>query len=345
MTLIGWHASHEQIHPAELLRGARHAQDVGFDAAMCSDHFMPWSERQGHSGFAWSWLGAALATTDLTYGTVSAPGQRYHPAVLAQASATLAAMYPGRLWVALGSGENANEHITGDRWPSKAERDARLRECVDVIRALHRGEEVTHRGHVVVDRARLWSLPDEPPLLIGPAVTAPTARAHADWADGLVTTNQPLETVRELIDAYRDAGGRGEIAVQVHVSWAPTEDEAYALAHDQWRTNVYPPPVCWDLETPGHFDVVGEGVTEEMVRGVVMVSHDMGRHAQYLADLIDVGADRVYLHHVGQQQDAFLDAFGERVLPQLRSATSAPAPVPPAAAPAAASAVDVGRSS
>ena len=328
MTLLGFHASHEQVHPAELLRAVRHAQDAGFDAAMCSDHFAPWSERQGQSGFAWSWLGAALATTDLTFGTVSAPGQRYHPAVIAQASATLAAMFPGRLWVALGSGENANEHITGDRWPSKAERDARLRECVDIIRALHAGEEVTHRGHVVVDRARLWTLPEEPPLLIGPAVTVATARAHAAWADGLVTTNQPLETLRELTAAYRDAGGRGELTVQVHVSWAPTEDEAYALAHDQWRTNVYPPPVCWDLETPGHFDVVGESVTEEMVRSVVMVSADLARHAQYLADLVDVGFDRVYVHHVGQRQDAFIDAYGEQVLPQLRSrAVAAPAGV------------------
>src|SRR3712207_613363 len=237
MVTVGFHASHEQISPGQLLKDVQHAERAGFDAGMCSDHIAPWSARQGHSGFAWSWLGSALATTDLTYGTVSAPGQRYHPAVLAQASATLAAMYPGRLWVALGSGENANEHITGDRWPSKSERDARLRECVEIIRALHRGEEVTHRGHVVVDRARLWSLPEEPPQLIGPAVTVATARAHADWADGLVTTNQPLDTLRELTSAYRDAGGRGELSVQVHLSWAPTEDEAYAFAHDQWRTN------------------------------------------------------------------------------------------------------------
>lgn len=321
MTTIGIHASHEQIHPAELLRVVRRAQDAGFDAGMCSDHIAPWSERQGHSGFAWSWLGSALATTDLSFGTVSAPGQRYHPAVLAQASATLAAMYPGRLWVALGSGEDLNEHITGDRWPSKAERDERLRECVDIIRALHAGEEVSHRGHVVVDRARLWSLPEEPPMLIGPAVTVATARAHADWADGLVTTNQPIDKLREVVGAYRDAGGRGEVSVQVHLSWAPTEGEAYALAHDQWRTNVYPPPVCWDLETPAHFDVVGEGAGEDLVRDVVMVSADLARHTQYLADLIDVGFDRVYLHHVGQQQDAFVDAFGEHVLPQLRTAT------------------------
>ena len=144
MTVVGFHASHEQAHPADLLRAVQHAEEVGFDAAMCSDHFAPWSERQGHSGFAWSWLGAALATTSLPFGVVNAPGQRYHPAIIAQASATLAAMFPGRFWVALGSGEAVNEHITGDRWPSKPERQARLLECVEVIRALHAGVEVTH---------------------------------------------------------------------------------------------------------------------------------------------------------------------------------------------------------
>ena len=121
---------------------------------MSSDHFSPWSARQGQSGFGWSFLGAALATTSLPFGAVNAPGQRYHPAIIAQAVATLGAMFPGRFWVALGSGEASNEHITGQGWPRKELRDARLRECVDVIRALLAGEEVSHDGLVTVDRAR-----------------------------------------------------------------------------------------------------------------------------------------------------------------------------------------------
>src|SRR6187431_1747478 len=121
MTFVGFHASHEQIHPAQLLRDVQAAEAAGFDGAMCSDHFGPWSERQGHSGFAWSWLGAAMATTALPFGVVNAPGQRYHPAIVAQAAATLGSMFPGRLWVALGTGEASNEHITGDRWPTKPE--------------------------------------------------------------------------------------------------------------------------------------------------------------------------------------------------------------------------------
>ena len=159
MPRIGLHASHEQIPPSRLLAAVRHAEAAGFDAAMCSDHFSPWSERQGESGFAWSWLGAALEATELSLGCVNAPGQRYHPAIIAQAAATLAEMYPGRFWVALGSGEASNEHITGERWPDKATRNARLRECVDVMRALFAGEVVDHDGLVTVDRARLWTLP------------------------------------------------------------------------------------------------------------------------------------------------------------------------------------------
>ena len=158
---IGFHASHEQVHPAALRDAAVRAEAAGFDAVMCSDHLAPWSEAQGHSGYTWAWLGAALQATDhVPMGSFHAPGQRYHPVISAQAMATVAAMFPGRFpWVALGSGQALNEHVTGAAWPVKADRMERLRECVDVMRALWAGEEVTHRGHIVVDRARLWSLP------------------------------------------------------------------------------------------------------------------------------------------------------------------------------------------
>ena len=155
MTIVGWHASHEQIAPSELLRAVKRVEQAGFDAAMSSDHFSPWGERQGESGFAWSWLGAAMATTELPFGIVNAPGQRYHPAIIAQAAATLAEMFPGRFWIALGTGEASNEHITGDVWPPKDVRNRRLLECVAVIRSLLAGEEVSHDGLVRVDRARL----------------------------------------------------------------------------------------------------------------------------------------------------------------------------------------------
>jgi probable non-F420 flavinoid oxidoreductase len=319
MTLYGVHASHEQVHPSESLSAVRHAEQAGFDAAMCSDHFSPWSERQGQSTFAWSWLGAALQATTLPFGVVNAPGQRYHPAIIAQSIGTLGAMYPGRFWAALGTGEASNEHITGQPWPRKDVRNARLRECVDIIRALLNGEEVSHDGLVKVDRARVWTRPEEPPPLIGAAVSAETARWCAEWADGLITVNAPPEHLRQVVDAYRDAGGRGKLHLQVHLSWASDEDTATRIAHEQWRSNVFPPPVCWDLDSAEAFDAVSKDVTPERVAEVVNVSADLGRHAAWLRDYADLGFDELYLHHVGQELDAFVDAFAAKVLPEVRS--------------------------
>jgi probable non-F420 flavinoid oxidoreductase len=321
MPRIGFHCSHEQIPPRELLTAVRHAEQAGFAAAMSSDHFSPWSERQAESGFAWSFLGAALEATSLPFGVVNAPGQRYHPAIVAQAAASLCQMFPGRLWVALGTGEASNEHITGGRWPSKAERNARLQECVEVIRALLAGEVVDHHGRVVVDRARLWTLPPEPPPLIGAAISVETGAWVGEWADGLVTVNQPREKLERMIAAFRENGGEGKrLAVQVHLSIAEDEGKALEIAHDQWRTNVFPPPLCWDLETVEQFDTASLHVRPEDVRGTVLVSSEPARHVEVIRELAALGFDEVYLHHVGREQRAFIDSFGEHVLPQFREA-------------------------
>lgn len=317
MPVIGHHCSHEQISPRQLLLDVQHAERAGFTAAMSSDHLVPWSARQGESGFAWSWLGAALATTDLPFGVVNAPGQRYHPAILAQAIATLGQMYPGRFWAALGSGEAANEHVTGQGWPRKEIRDERLRECVDVIRRLLHGEVVSHDGHVVVDRALLWTLADPVPHLVGPAVTPQTAARHADWADGLITVNQPVERLREVLAAYRDAGGRGPARLQVHLSWAPTQEQAEAIAHDQWRSNTVGPPIAWDVDSVEGFDAIGEHVTRESVAEAVRISADPGQHVEWLQEYLEIGYDELYLHFVGQDQREYLDTFAEQVLPHL----------------------------
>jgi probable non-F420 flavinoid oxidoreductase len=309
------HCSHEQIPPSRLLRHVRHAEAAGFDGGMSSDHFAPWSARQGESGFAWSFLGAALASTSLPFGVVNAPGQRYHPAIVAQAAASLSEMFPERLWVVLGTGEASNEHITGARWPAKDVRNARLRECVDVMRALFAGEEVSHDGLVTVDRARLWTLPETPPPLLCAAVSEATARWGGEWADGLATVNAPVEQLRRMLDAFGDAGRK---VLQVHVSWAPTHAEAERIAYDQWRTNVFDPPLCWDLETPEAFDVAARFVRPEDVAAKVLVSADLSRHVEWLREFAELGFDDIALHHVGQDLEAFIDAFGEHVLPALR---------------------------
>jgi alkanesulfonate monooxygenase SsuD/methylene tetrahydromethanopterin reductase-like flavin-dependent oxidoreductase (luciferase family) len=154
-----------------------------------------------------------------------------------------------------------------------------------------------------------------------------TAARHAAWADGLITVNQSTDTLQRVLESYRAAGGRGPARLQIHLSWAPTEEEAVAIAHDQWRSNIFAPPVCWDLETVDAFDVISKDVTPEQVNQSVRVSSDLAQHVAWLAEYIDQGWDELYLHFVGQQQASFIDAFGEHVLPQL----SPTAPQPRAA--------------
>jgi probable non-F420 flavinoid oxidoreductase len=319
MPVMGWHASHEQIAPSRLLEDARHAERAGFRAVWSSDHFAPWSTRQGQSGFAYSWLGAAMATTSVPFGVVTAPGQRYHPAIVAQAAGTLAEMFPGRLSVALGSGEFMNEHITGEPWPDKPTRNARLRECVDVIRALLAGEEVSHDGLVRVDRAQLWTRPAQPPRLLATAVSEATARWAGEWADGLVTIWQPPETLKRITTGFRENGGDGKpLALQMHLSWAPDNQEALRIAYDQWRTNVFEAPLCWDLATAQEFDQAARYVRPADMHGSVVISSEPARFVELLHDVADLGFGEIYLHHVGQQQSAFLDSFGAHVLPAFR---------------------------
>jgi probable non-F420 flavinoid oxidoreductase len=318
MTRIGFHASHEQIEPRSLLEAVALAEEVGFTDAMGSDHFAPWSEEQGESAFSFAWMGAALERTSMRVGQVHAPGQRIHPAISAQAIATLEAMNPGRYWVALGSGENLNERITGDKWPAKPVRNARLRECVDIIRALLAGEEVDHDGLVRVDRARLWTRPQTPPPLLATAVTPQTAAWCAEWADGLITVNQSEDALRRVADAYRDAGGRGDVLVQIHVAWANTEEEALDAAFHEWRTNVFDPPLCWDLDSPRAFAQAAAHVRPDDVRDSVVISDSVAHIVEQIGRMLDSGYDGAYIHHVPVEQRAFL----EQVAPSILSAFS-----------------------
>ena len=320
MTRIGYHNSHEQFAPSRLLACAKRAAEAGFACASASDHFHPWSEvEQGQSGFVWSWLGAAMEATPLDFRTVSCPGWRYHPAILAQAGATLSAMYPERLWMALGSGQLLNEGIAGVNWPEKDERNAHLLECVEVMRALWAGETVTHRGRIVVEEARLYSRPEVPPLAIGAAVSEATARWCGGWADGLITVGSAdREPVRRVIDAFREGGGEGKpVCVQAKVAWDETGEAALDGAWREWRTNVLCGDVPWEIRTPRQFMDATAHVRLEDVAAAVKVSSDLGQHAAWLREFVEMGADEVLVHNVAPNQEAFLDAFGAHVLPQL----------------------------
>lgn len=319
MTTYGFHASHEQLSPESLVDAVRMAEEAGFAEGMCSDHFAPWSPRQGHSAYAWVWLGAVMAQTSLPMGVVSAPGYRYHPAVLAQAAATLERMFPGRFWMALGSGQALNEHITGVAWPDKPERNRRLAENTTVIRELLSGNTVSRNDPVRVDRARLWTLPQRPPPLLAAAVSPETASEVATWADGLITINQPDEKQRETLAAYRDAGGRGPAVLQIHIAWAEDRDHAAAIAHDQWREPVLGAGTDWELSLPEHYEQAARFIRPDTVASHVVVSHDPAEYVDRLGRQADHGFDKVMVHHVGREQRSFIESFGEHVLPELRS--------------------------
>jgi probable non-F420 flavinoid oxidoreductase len=287
---------------------------------MCSDHLFPWGKNQAHSGFAWSWLGAALhAAAPLPFGVVNAPGYRYNPVIIAQAAATLAEMFPDRFWVAIGSGEAMNEHITGEPWPPKAERNARLKECAEIMRALWAGEMVTHRGLVNVVEARVYSLPKNPPRLVGAAITPETAAWMAPWVDALITALQPPEALKKVVAAFRENGGEGKkLILQEKIAYAPTDELAISEAHEQWGTNIFRSGPLAQLTLPQHFDAVAEYVRPEDVAAKVHCTSNLEQHADWIIKDLQLGFDEVYIHNVTLRQTEFIDAFGSNVIPAIR---------------------------
>jgi coenzyme F420-dependent glucose-6-phosphate dehydrogenase len=316
---IGYHLSHEQFPPRSLLELVQRAEKAGFDAALSSDHFHPWSRDQGQSGFAWSWLGAAMQATKLPMGVVCAPGQRYHPAIIAQAAATLSDMFPGRFWLALGSGQRLNEGIVGSDWPTKEDRNARLHECVQIMRALWRGETVTRHGHVVVEEATLHTLPPAMPPVIGAALTPQTAQWLAGWADGMITVAKPRQELQEIVDAFRRGGGEGKpIILKVQIAYAEDDQAARQGAWKEWRTTIFKSHLLSDLRTPEQFEAAAQFVTEDDLLQPVRVSADPGLHLQWLQEDLQMGFEQLILHNVTRDQWRFIEDFGERVLPGLR---------------------------
>lgn len=314
---IGYHCSHEQFPPSQLHRLVMKAEGSGFNAALSSDHFKPWSEAQGESGYAWAFLGAAMHATSIPFGVVCAPGQRYHPAILAQKAATLQEMFPGRLWVALGSGQLLNEGITGQGWPPKDVLNTRLAESASVIKRLLNGEEVTHRGLVTVERARLYSLPATPPTIIGAAQTEATAEAIGTWADGMITTSMPPDRLKGMIEAFRRGGGEGPIVVKIQISYCRDEEKAEREAWEQWRTHVFPSSITTEVEHPEQFDALTSTVRREDVRKQVFTSSDLDEHVENIERYVRMGIRGIYIHNVNREQEDFIDDFGRKVLPLI----------------------------
>jgi coenzyme F420-dependent glucose-6-phosphate dehydrogenase len=316
--VIGFHASHELYSPRELLELTQLAADNGFREASCSDHFNPWST-DGQSGYAWSWLGAALQATPCNFGTVCAPGQRYHPAIIAQAAATLAQMFPGRFWLALGSGQNLNEHITGDPWPSKEKRQQRLFESAKVIRELWNGDTVFEDGLIKVENARLYTRPEKPPLIFGAAITDETAEWVGSWADGLLTVAKPPDELAKTVEAFRRGGGAGKpMRLQAAVSLDKSEEIAEVTAYRHWGVACLDVSDIQDIATPEEFDARVANHAPQEVCEKLRVSADIDEHIEWLTNDFELGFEAVYLHYVGRGMKSFIETFSRDVLPKVR---------------------------
>ncbi len=314
---IGYALSSEEHRPTDLVRHARLAEEAGFTYALISDHFHPWVAAQGQSAFVWSVLGGiAEATTTLEIGTgVTCPTIRIHPAIIAQAAATTAAMMPGRFFLGVGTGENLNEHVLGDRWPDWDVRVRMLVESVEVIRELWKGEVTSFEGEFFdVENARIYTLPDKP-IPIHIAASGPKMAGIAGKiGDGLIATGPE----RELISAF-EKGRRAKRPLfgQVTVCWGRDEKAARKTAHRMWPTAAIPGESGQELPNPKHFEQLAEIVTEDMIAERIVCGPDIDRHVEAIEKYVDAGFDHVYVHQVGPDQEGFLKAYAKDVLPRF----------------------------
>ena len=303
---IGFHASHEQFTPRDLLKLVQQAEQAGFQSVLSSDHFHPWSDKQGESGFAWSWLGAAMHATSLDFGIVNAPGQRYHPAIIAQAAATLDQMFPGRFWLCQGSGQALNENITGDKWPAKEVRNARLKESVEMIRELWKGDYVTHYGLVKVENAKLFTPPETTPTIYGAAITEKTAKWLGSWADGMITISKSIEELKKMISAFEEGGGEGKkLALKVQISYAKNEDDALNDAWEQWKNNIFPSKLISEINTADQFDALGDSVRKDDIKEHVIVGSQPDLFIEKIEQFRDLGFEKIIIHNVNKDQESF----------------------------------------
>lgn len=319
MTSIGYALSSEEHSPADLVRHAALAEEAGFEFALISDHFHPWIDKQGHSPFVWSVLGGiAQATRTLRVGTgVTCPSMRIHPAIIAQAAATTAVMMPGRFFLGVGTGENLNEHILGDRWPDWDVRARMLEEAIDVIRTLWRGEVTSFDGEFfTVENARLYTLPEDP-IPITVAASGPRAAALAGRiGDGFVGTGPEAELINAF-DEARSSKARPHYG-QLTVCWGPDEKKARKLAHEVWPTAAIPGEAGQELPNPAHFEQLAEIVSEEMIAERIVCGPDLDRLSEAVKQYVDAGYEHIYLHQIGPDQEAFIETIGRDLLPRLR---------------------------
>lgn len=316
MAKFGLTLSSEEHPPARLVEMARVAEDTGFDFVSVSDHFHPWISAQGHSPFVWTVLGAiAEATDSIEVGVgVSCPTVRIHPAINAQAVATTACLLENRFVWGVGTGENLNEHVLGDPWPPAPVRLEMLEEAMRVIRRLWTEESVTHWGeYYIVEDARIFDRPAEPPPVVVSAFGEQSARLAADIGDGLWTTG----VQNDVVDVYREAGGEGQIWTQLTLCWAEDEDEAIDRAHRIWPNTGLPGQLAQDLRTVHHFEEATGMVKREDIASSVPCGPDPDRLLQSIGQAVEMGADHIYLHQIGNPLEGFIDFWEKEIRPAV----------------------------
>jgi G6PDH family F420-dependent oxidoreductase len=321
MTEFGYTMMCEQSRADELVRDVCAAEQAGFDFSVISDHYQPWLASQGHSPYAWAVLGAAANATEriglMTY--VTCPILRYHPAVVAQKAATVQILSQNRFRLGLGAGENLNEHVVGERWPTVGVRHEMLSEAIDVISALFDGQgTINFRGkHFDVESAKLWDLPDER-VPIGVAVSGPESCRLAGSKADLMIAVEPKSELGEMFDA---AGGSGKGRVgQIAVSYDPDRNTAVKRAHEQFRWFGLGWKVNADLPNPDSFEDATQFVTEEQVSDQLACGPDVEEHVEKIRPYIDAGFTEIALVQIGADSQAEFTTWAQReLLPALRS--------------------------
>jgi coenzyme F420-dependent glucose-6-phosphate dehydrogenase len=317
MAALGFSLSSEEHPPKELVRQARCAEQAGFPFAMISDHFHPWTNRQGHSPFVWGVLGAIAQTTErIQIGTaVTCPSVRIHPAVIAQAAATAAAMLPDRFMLGLGSGENLNEHITGAKWQPPKVRLEMFEEAIEVIRAMWSGEWQSYYGkYFTVENARVFDRPEKlPPMLIA-ASKKGSASLAGRVGHGLISTKPD----RSLVDAFELAGGQGKARYgQIAVCWSRDEKEAMHRAREIWPNALVSGEATSELPLPRHFEQLTKDAKDEDIEqsGYVVCGPDPRKHLEAIRKYTEVGFDHVFIHQIGPVHDEFFRFYQDEILP------------------------------
>jgi coenzyme F420-dependent glucose-6-phosphate dehydrogenase len=326
---IGYAAMLEQFGPREVVDYSVAAEKAGFSGVMAADHFQPWVPQQGQAAFVWNVMTAIGERTKGDVGPgVTCPSFRMHPAIVAQASATLAAMYPGRHWLGLGSGEALNEHIIASYWPETPERIARMFEAIEIIRKLFgsRDKDVKHEGKFYkLESTRLWTMPDEPPPIYVATAGPITAKKTGALCDGIITvgaTEEKIDTVFEKFEEGAREAGKDPATMprilQLHLSWAPTDGEALTNAMTEWPNGGMKFPKQ-DIRSPLDFAQMAKLVRAEDFNGRMLISADPEKHRAEIQKYLDMGFGQIYLHNVGRNQTEWIEVFARDVLPKLKA--------------------------